>query len=306
MPRPSTSCTSPAGTWRRLRARARTARRRHRGAAGRAGPARRRARAGLVGLARARLSPDPRGGPGGCCATCARSTRIQADGDPREHPFHCHHEKTIMIDGELAFVGGIDLTDAAGDRYDTQAHHARRRLGWHDVATRLRGPAVADVDDHFRAALARADRRAAARTDARRHRPASSTVQVVRTVAEDMYDALPHGDFRIFESYRRALRSAQRADLPREPVPVGTGDRLDPRRQAAQPAPPRLPDRDRCCRPSPTTAATTRRGQLGVLIDADDGHGRLLAATIRSLSPAGTAPTRCTCTPRWRSWTTAG
>ena len=79
-----------------------------------------------------------------------RRTRIQARGDPREHPFHCHHEKTIVIDGELAFVGGIDLTDSAGDRYDTQQHEARRRIGWHDVATRLRGPAVADVGEHFR------------------------------------------------------------------------------------------------------------------------------------------------------------
>src|SRR5262249_7590115 len=73
-----------------------------------------------------------------------RNTRIQAHGDPREHPFHCHHEKTIVIDGELAFVGGIDLTDSSGDRYDAQAHVAQRRIGWHDAATRLRGPAVAD------------------------------------------------------------------------------------------------------------------------------------------------------------------
>jgi phosphatidylserine/phosphatidylglycerophosphate/cardiolipin synthase-like enzyme len=79
-----------------------------------------------------------------------RRTRIQARADPREHPFHCHHEKTIVIDGQLAFVGGIDLTDSAGDRFDTQEHPARRRIGWHDVATRLQGPAVADVAQHFR------------------------------------------------------------------------------------------------------------------------------------------------------------
>src|SRR5206468_5570229 len=35
-----------------------------------------------------------------------RDTRIRCETDPREHPFHCHHEKTIVIDGELAFVGG--------------------------------------------------------------------------------------------------------------------------------------------------------------------------------------------------------
>jgi phosphatidylserine/phosphatidylglycerophosphate/cardiolipin synthase-like enzyme len=74
--------------------------------------------------------------------TLTRNTRIRCETDPREHPFHCHHEKTICIDGELAFVNGIDLTDDAGDRFDSSAHPARRRLGWHDVGTRLRGPAV--------------------------------------------------------------------------------------------------------------------------------------------------------------------
>src|SRR5581483_3897958 len=78
-----------------------------------------------------------------------RRTAIRCEPDPREHPFHCHHEKTIVVDGETAFVGGIDITNFAGDRWDTPAHPARRRLGWHDVGTRLRGPAVGDVRDHF-------------------------------------------------------------------------------------------------------------------------------------------------------------
>ena len=78
-----------------------------------------------------------------------RGTRIRCERDPREHPLHCHHEKTIVIDGELAFVGGIDLTDLAGDRFDPSAHPSRRRLGWHDAASSLRGPAVADVANHF-------------------------------------------------------------------------------------------------------------------------------------------------------------
>ena len=48
--------------------------------------------------------------------TLTRGTRIQCRRDPREHPFHCHHEKTLCIDGEVAFVNGIDLTDDGGDR----------------------------------------------------------------------------------------------------------------------------------------------------------------------------------------------
>ena len=46
--------------------------------------------------------------------TLTRRTRIRCEADPREHPFHCHHEKTVIVDGRVAFVGGIDLTDQAG------------------------------------------------------------------------------------------------------------------------------------------------------------------------------------------------
>src|SRR5947199_1475948 len=137
-----------------------------------------------------------------------RGTRIRCEPDPREHPFHCHHEKTIVIDGEVAFVGGIDLTDASGDRFDTSAHEARRQLGWHDVATRIEGPAVADVDAHF--ALRWLELTGERLPAAARPAPAGDvTVQVVRTIAEGMYDRVPHGEFRILESYMRALRSAR-------------------------------------------------------------------------------------------------
>src|SRR5581483_10666357 len=40
-----------------------------------------------------------------------RGTRIRCETDPREHPFHCHHEKTLVVDGEVAFVNRIDMTD---------------------------------------------------------------------------------------------------------------------------------------------------------------------------------------------------
>ncbi len=93
--------------------------------------------------------------------TLTRDTKIRCETDPREHPFHCHHEKTVIIDGELAFVGGIDMTDYAGDRFDTSDHPARRRLGWHDVGTRLAGPCRRRRRRSLRAPLARADRRGA-------------------------------------------------------------------------------------------------------------------------------------------------
>jgi phosphatidylserine/phosphatidylglycerophosphate/cardiolipin synthase-like enzyme len=214
--------------------------------------------------------------------TLTRHTRIRCEPDPREHPIHCHHEKTISIDGELAFVGGIDLTDDAGDRFDSSAHEARRRLGWHDVAARLRGPAVSDVHDHFAA-------RWHAVTGETLDRPGppppagDTTVQVVRTVAEDMYDQLPRGDFRILESYMRALRAA------RELVYLENQFLWSPEIVAVLADKLRRSQRDdfRVVVLLPAKANNGQddtRGQLSVLAEADDGAGRFVAATIRSLS----------------------
>jgi phosphatidylserine/phosphatidylglycerophosphate/cardiolipin synthase-like enzyme len=209
-----------------------------------------------------------------------RQTRIRCESDPREHPFHCHHEKTLIIDGELAFVGGIDMTDLGGDRFDTSEHPARRQLGWHDVGTRLRGPAVLDVHDHF--AL-----RWRELTGEQLERPpmpepaGDRTVQVVRTVSEGMYDAVPKGEFRVLESYVRALRSAQRfiylenQFLWSPEIVALLADKL------------RRPPSDdfRIVIVLPVKANNGQddtRGQLSVLAEADDGNRRFLAATIRS------------------------
>ena len=139
---------------------------------------------------------------------CA-STRIRCALDSRERPMHCHHEKTIVIDDEVAFVGGIDLTNLAGDRFDTSDHGARRKIGWHDVGTELEGPVVGDVAEHFVMRW----REVTGETLAL---PVSSvpagevTAQIVRTVPEGIYDAVADGDFRVLETYVRALRGARR------------------------------------------------------------------------------------------------
>ena len=56
---------------------------------------------------------------------------------------HCHHEKLVIIDDRRAFIGGIDLTDLAGDRFDLPAHPNRGSLGWHDAASLVEGPVAA-------------------------------------------------------------------------------------------------------------------------------------------------------------------
>jgi phosphatidylserine/phosphatidylglycerophosphate/cardiolipin synthase-like enzyme len=212
--------------------------------------------------------------------TLTLQTRIRCEPDPREHPFHCHHEKTMVIDGEVAFVGGIDITDYGGDRFDTSDHPARRRLGWHDVGTRLRGPSVADVDDHFAM-------RWRALTGEQLERPPAPapigehTVQVVRTIANGMYDAVPDGEYRVLESYVRAIAGArtfiylENQFLWSPEIVRLLADKL--RRPPC--------DEFRIVILLPARANNGQDdtlGQLGVLAAADDGAGRLLAATIRS------------------------
>jgi phosphatidylserine/phosphatidylglycerophosphate/cardiolipin synthase-like enzyme len=212
-------------------------------------------------------------------ADLVRGTRIHCERDPREHPFHCHHEKTLVIDDEVAFVGGIDLTDYGGDRFDVPAHPARRRLGWHDVGTRLRGPAVGDVARHF---AMRWEEVAGERLGVTDPPPAGpSTVQVVRTVAEDMYRHVPRGDFRILEAYTRALSGA------RELVYLENQFLWAPLIVSILAGKLRHPPDDgfRLVVLLPAKANNGQddtQGQLGVLADADDGRGRLLAATLRS------------------------
>ena len=160
---------------------------------------------------------------------------------------HCHHEKLVIVDDELAFVGGIDLTTLAGDRYDTNAHpHKEQAIGWHDACALLRGPIVRDVAAHFALRWEATAGEALALPE--EIAPAGdTTVQFTRTVPEGAYRVLPRGEFSVLETYIRALRSAQQPDLPREPVPVVAGDRQHPRDQAAPAAERRLPRR----RPAP-------------------------------------------------------
>ena len=137
---------------------------------------------------------------------------------------------SIVVDDRVAFVGGIDLTLDGGDPWDTPSHVARGGIGWHDAAVRIEGPAVADVEQHFRLRWHGATREAA--PAARLAAEAGDVeAQIVRTVparttgrcAGRLLDPrVVHGRSPV----RRALR------LPREPVPVVAGDRLDPRGEA--------------------------------------------------------------------------
>ena len=220
-----------------------------------------------------------------------RGTRISIGLDANDRsPFHCHHEKLVVVDDRVAFVGGIDLTSFGGDRLDTSEHPVRDGIGSHDACLRLEGPIVADVAAHF---LLRW--RAVATDGAPDPEPSGALVdgieaQLARTVTERLYDRCRDGDFGILESYLRALRAAERfvyvesQFLWSPEVSTVLADKLrnppcDDFRVIAL-----LPAR-------PNNGADDTRGQLGVLVDADREAGdettRFLACTLYQPGPGG-------------------
>ena len=205
-------------------------------------------------------------------------TRIQCALDARERPMHCHHEKTIVIDDQVGFVGGIDLTNFRADRWDTEQHPARGAVGWHDVAARIAGPAVQDIAENFAM-------RWQAVTGERLPpvAPASPVgdvdLQMIRTVPDGMYPQLPRGDFRILESYLRALRAAQRFIYLENQFLWSPEILAVLRDKLARPPTPDfrllliLPAK-------PDKGGDDTRGQLGTLVQADADNGRLLACSL--------------------------
>jgi phosphatidylserine/phosphatidylglycerophosphate/cardiolipin synthase-like enzyme len=210
--------------------------------------------------------------------------RIACALDARERPLHCHHEKTIVIDGRVAFVGGIDLTHLSGDRRDSSAHPPRARLGWHDTAARIEGPAVADVARHFALRWGAVTGQNVAVGDPP-DTAGASTVQLVRTIPEHVYAACWDGSFGVLESYVRTLRAARRL------IYLESQYLWSPEIVAVLAEKLRRPPDDRfrvvLVLPSkPKGGGDDTRGALAELMEADGEGGRVLACCLNA--PSGT------------------
>jgi phosphatidylserine/phosphatidylglycerophosphate/cardiolipin synthase-like enzyme len=143
------------------------------------------------------------------------------------------HQKCCVVDGRVAYVGGVDLTVQDGgdyDRWDTHGHACsspervtERRAAahpWHDVHVRLRGPVVADVQRNIAQRWTEVARRHSAPDWPSALAPeavpvvssgsSSRAAQIVRTIPPRTYAFAPSGIATIKQLYLRALSQARR------------------------------------------------------------------------------------------------
>jgi phosphatidylserine/phosphatidylglycerophosphate/cardiolipin synthase-like enzyme len=138
------------------------------------------------------------------------------------------HQKCAVVDGRVAFVGGVDLTRHEGgdyDRWDTHTHACssdERTTSptapahpWHDIHTRLEGPIVGDVERNI---MQRWNSVAARhrvqvwpeRVGAEVAQAAGVPAQIVRTIPPKTYPFARRGVSAIYQAYLRAIASASK------------------------------------------------------------------------------------------------
>ena len=144
----------------------------------------------------------------------------------------CHHQKTFVIDGQKAFVGGINMVQSY---WDTRAHASvdERRVGYevtdaglrartaadmkllplHDAFSAFTGPAVADVEANFverwnGASLRDATTRDLMASLAGSDPGAATRIQIVRTIAPDTYPHTASGEESVKEAMLALIASA--------------------------------------------------------------------------------------------------
>lgn len=137
--------------------------------------------------------------------------RLRVRVDTHERFAHSHHQKTLVVDGHVAFVGGLDITAFDADRWDIPEHPYRPGRNWHDAHWKIEGPCVADVATNF------AQRWNAGAPDDPVDAPpvpapiiGGSEAQVQRTVPTGIYTFAPRGIFGIAHAYCRAIARAER------------------------------------------------------------------------------------------------
>lgn len=163
----------------------------------------------------------------------ARWDKARAPGIYSRFPIGCHHQKTFVIDGTVAFVGGLNMVQGY---WDTPAHlplddrritydevdPARRAalaasadaLPYHDTFARFEGPAVADVEANFLERWNGATNKSSAPDlpPSARSAPGMGTsvpIQIVRTIPPDTYPHTAAGETSVREAMLNLISGAR-------------------------------------------------------------------------------------------------
>jgi phosphatidylserine/phosphatidylglycerophosphate/cardiolipin synthase-like enzyme len=145
------------------------------------------------------------------CMLLRAAPRVRCELDNSAPFSHDHHQKAVTIDGQVAYVGGMDLTTFQGDRWDTYQHTMRFGVNWHDVQVRLQGEVVQDVEENF---VQRWNSVTGERLERLPRKPLDpswdTTAQIVRTIPAGIYPFSPQGEFGIHHALTSAIRRAER------------------------------------------------------------------------------------------------
>lgn len=142
-----------------------------------------------------------------------RGSPVQYREDGRTPFGACHHQKVVVIDGEIAFCGGADL---AVNRWDTLGHidadprrilpHRARHPPRHDVMLLVEGAAAATLGDLFKARWSRAGGERFAPVPESGRWPGVQTAHLMQTdVAVARTEPALHGDPAVHEVLRLRL-----------------------------------------------------------------------------------------------------
>jgi phosphatidylserine/phosphatidylglycerophosphate/cardiolipin synthase-like enzyme len=151
--------------------------------------------------------------------------------------FHagCHHQKTFVVDGNVAFVGGLNMVQAYWDTtahapdddrrvsYDETSPERRaaaaasdRTLPYHDTFARVVGPAVSDVEANFIERWNGATDRGAApdlapSSPLARAAEDAIPIQIVRTIPANTYPHTAAGETSVREAMLNLISGARQS-----------------------------------------------------------------------------------------------
>jgi phosphatidylserine/phosphatidylglycerophosphate/cardiolipin synthase-like enzyme len=163
----------------------------------------------------------------------ARWDTAKAPGVYERFHLGCHHQKTFVVDGSVAFVGGLNMVQAYWDTtahapnddrrvsYDETSPERRTALAashqtlpYHDTFARVAGPAVGDVEANFIERWNGATDKGASPDLAPSAPPAPSAeedipIQIVRTIPANTYPHTAAGETSVREAMLNLISGAR-------------------------------------------------------------------------------------------------